>query len=609
MTRAMRLLSGLIGALVALALLIVAVFLLMPAERLAQIAVDRLAAETGREITIEAATRPVLWPDLMITVDGLEVANPSWAGTRPLLRAEQATLQVGWQALFGGDGGVDSLDLSGADLTLVRADDGRLSWRNGEASLLPLVLRQAEMQGGRVRYLDRAAGTTLDVRQVTASIDLNESAGGSAAFVTSGVANGALMELSGTIAQAAEFFEGTSQPVRLDLLWDEGSLRFNGTAALGGEARGDLVLRARDISPVASLWAGSVPDGIARWIGNELAVRGTVSVATGGSVHLRNGIVELGDTQLNAALDLVPGEDRPLVRGTITGGRIGFGPEFEFASLVADGTWSRDPIDVSGLFDMDADLTVRADGLGVGSVILEGLDMRVALTRGRMVFDIAQIGLAEGQLAGEFVINGRGGLSVGGDLLLANAQAGPLFEAMSGHAPVEGRGSASVEFLGVGDDLFALVDGLEAEGDVLIGQGALSGVDLAGLALNVDAPGDITEFDRVVAEFRVRSGVVITEDLMLDGPWGSFAGAGQIDLAERSMDYRLEPAAWPERELPVPVLINGRWGNVEAVPDAQALADLAAAAAADRARAAEVARLLGGPIAPSEPDPEVEVEE
>ncbi|MEX3016454.1 AsmA family protein [Gymnodinialimonas hymeniacidonis] len=607
----MRLISGLIGAIAALALLIVVVFLLLPAERLAQIAIDRLAAETGREITIEAATRPVLWPDLMISVEGLEVANPAWAGTRPLLRSDEAVLQVGWRALFGGDGVVDRLDLSGADLTLVRADDGRLSWRNGESSLLPLVLRQAELRGGRIRYLDRMAGTTLDVRQVTAMIDLNEGAGGSAAFATSGVANGTLMELSGTIAQAARFFEGTSQPVRLDLVWNDGSLRFNGAAALGGAAEGDLALRARDIGPVAALWGRDVPESIAERIGNEMAVRGTVSVVTGGSFHLRGGVVELGETRLNAALDLVPGEDRPLVRGTITGGEIGLGPAFDFAALTQDGTWSRDPIDVSGLFDLDADLTVRADGLGVGPLSLEGLDMRVALTRGRMVFDIAQIGLAEGQLAGEFVINGRGGLSVGGDLLLANAQAGPLLEALAGDAPLEGRGSASIEFLGVGDDLHSIIAGLEAEGDLSIGQGTLTGVDLPGLARNLDELADATEFDRLLAEFRVRGGVVISEDLMLDGPWGGFIGAGQINLTERAMDYRLVPENWPERELAVPVLINGDWGELEAVADAEALAALAAAAAADRARAAEVARLLGGPIGGTDPDtaPEEETEE
>jgi uncharacterized protein involved in outer membrane biogenesis len=82
----MRLLFAILGSFFALALLVVVVFLALPAERLAQVALDRLAEETDREITIDAATRPTLWPDLMITVTGLEVGPdpPLCCGRRRL---------------------------------------------------------------------------------------------------------------------------------------------------------------------------------------------------------------------------------------------------------------------------------------------------------------------------------------------------------------------------------------------------------------------------------------------------------------------------------------------------------------------------------------------
>ncbi len=605
----MRLLLSIIGAVIVLVGLVVVVFLLLPAERLAQLAIDRLEEATGRDITIEAAARPILWPDLMITVEGLRVANPDWAGTRPLLQADEAVLQVGWQALFGGEGTVDRLDLSGAELTLVRAEDGRMSWRNGEESLLPLVLRQAQMRGGRIRYLDQAAETTLDIRQVSASVDLDEGVNGSAAFATSGVAHGTLMELSGTITQAARFFEGNTQPLRMDLVWPDGSLRFNGRAALAGGAEGTLDLRASDLAPLAQVLGREVPEFVLRLAGNEFAVDGEVTLAEGGSLHLRDGLVALGETRLNAALDLVPGEDRPLLRGTITGGQIGLAEALDLGEIASDGEWSRVPYDVSGLFTVDADLTVRAETLDIGPMTLDALDVRASLDRGRLVLDIARVGVAEGQLAGEFVVNGRGGLSVGGDLLLANAQVAPLLEHVFGEATFEGRGSASVEFLGVGDDLHTILDGLEAEGDLLLGLGTLSGIDLPGLARNSDDLSGATEFDRIVADYRVRGGVLISEDLLLDGPWGGFIGEGRADLAERIVSFRLVPERWPEREVAVPVLIDGSWTDVVATPDQAAIDALAAAAAAERARAAEIAQLLGGSIGAEESAPEEEVVE
>lgn len=604
MKHGLRLLLGIIGALATLVLLAVVAFLLMPAERLAQVAIDRLAEQTGREITITAAERPTLWPDVGILVEGLEVSNPIWAGSRPLLRAETAQIQVGWRALFGGGGRVDRLELRGADLTLVRGDDGQLSWRNGDASLLPLALERAEVEGGRLRFLDRAAGTTLDVRQLRATLDLDEDAGGSAAFAAAGVTRGTLMELSGTITRAAAFFDGEPQPIRLDLLWGDGSLRFNGRGALGGGAEGALEMRADDLEPVVRLVRSEVPDLVTRLAGREMSVNGTMSLAEGGSLHLRDGVIGIGETRLNAALDLVRGEDRPLLRGTITGGEIGLGEPLAMGQPAPDGEWSRERLDVSGLFDLDADLTVRADALQLGSLTLDGLDLRVALTRGRVVFDIARIGLAEGQLAGEFVINGRGGLSVGGELLLANAEAATLFEALTEAAPMTGSGSASIEFLGVGNDLYTIIDGLEAEGDLSLTRGVIEGFDLPGLARNEDedALAEATTFDRLLADFRVRGGVVISEDLLLDGGWGGFDGAGEIDLAERSVGFRLSPRNFSERELPVPVLMNGPWDAIVVQPDAAALQARAEAAAAERARAAEVARLLGGPIEGDTPE-------
>lgn len=592
----MRFLFALSGSFFALALLVVVVFLALPAERLAQVALDRLAQETDREITIDAATRPTLWPDLMITVEGLEVANPEWAGPRPLLRAEEATLRVGWGAIFGrGDGAVDRVELAGAEMTLIRSGDGRMSWRNG-TTLLPLVLREAVLREGRIRYEDVAAGRALDLRQVTARANLDEGDSGAAAFTASVMADGHVMELSGTITQAARFFEGAEQPMRLDLIWSEGRLQYNGRAAVGGGAEGAIEVEATDFAPVLSLLGREVPEVVARVSGDAVAVTGTLSVTEGGSLHLRDGRVGLGETELNAAFDLVPGEDRPLLRGTITGGRIGVGDALDLSTLVPDDAWSRAPYDVSGLFALDADLTVRAETLTLGALAFDGLDLRVGLTRGRLVFDIAHVGLAEGQLAGQFVINGRGGLSVGGDMLLANAQAALLLEALVGHAPLTGRGSASIAFLGVGGDLFSILDGLEGEGDLSLGQGRMAGVDLRGAALNATSRAEATEFDRLLSEFRIRGGVVIGEDLRLDAPWGSVIGEGRVDLAQREAAYRLAPDMWPERELPVPVLITGPWGAFDVNPDPQALEARAAAAAAERARAAEVARIVGGAL-------------
>jgi AsmA protein len=213
-------------------------------------------------------------------------------------------------------------------------------------------------------------------------------------------------------------------------------------------------------------------------------------------------------------------------------------------------------------------------------VTLGPVDLRATLTRGRLVFDIARIGAYGGVLTGEFVVNGRGGLSVGGDMLLADAQLRPLLADLAGYDRLLGTGSASLRFLGVGDDLATIMGGLEGEGDLAFGAGAIEGLDLAGMIRTLDASyrgeGARTVYDRISANFTIAGGVLSNDDLRLDAPWGEVTGAGTADLGARTLDYRLIPG-FLEGEagtaIRVRILITGPWADPRIRPDLEYLAE------------------------------------
>ena len=100
---------------------------------------------------------------------------------------------------------------------------------------------------------------------------------------------------------------------------------------------------------------------------------------------------------------------------------------------------------------------------------------------GRVVFEIGRVEAYGGRLAGQFVVNGRSGLSVGGDLILTQVQLAPLLSEFAGYDRLEGTGSASLQFLGVGNDVGTIMSGLEGQGDFAFGAGAITGFDLAGM--------------------------------------------------------------------------------------------------------------------------------
>ncbi|QXT39294.1 AsmA family protein [Gymnodinialimonas ceratoperidinii] len=593
----MRWIIRVLAAIVVLLFLGLGTVLLIPAERIAEIAGNRISAATGRPVTITGEARPTLWPDLGVEIDGLQVANPSWAGSAPLISADKVNVGVAWSGLLSGNIHVNRAVFEGASITLVRAEDGSLSWEADEEASVGepraarrFGLEEAIIRDAQVRFEDREAGTDLSVTALNATLRLPDSDG---AGMVSGTAqvNGVPMELETTIDGVAGLIAGEARPMQARLVWPEGRLAFDGTFGVDAAAAGRVELSAQDLSPLAAL-AGQdlpeLPEGFGR---DHVALAGEVRRAREGSLHLRDATLQLDETILQVAADLVPGEVRPMLRGTITGGEVSL-PSALSGDALTEAGWSQEILDVSGLFNSDADLTVRVESLALGGLVLGEVDLRATVERGRLVFDIASIRAYEGQLAGQFVVNGRGGLSVGGDLILFDAALRPFLGAVAGYERLEGRGSASVEFLGVGDDLHTLMSGLEAEGDIAIGQGALLGLNLASLLDEpeaTDAEGR-TLFDRLTADFIVRDGVLMNEDLLLDAPWGEVRGAGEIDLGATTLDYTLAPAILRDAGRPaqaqIPIALTGTWAAPEVGPDLELLAEIERAAEAER-RAAE----------------------
>lgn len=580
----MRWIFRILGAVVVLLFLALAVILLIPAERIAEVASDRITQATGRAVTITGEARPTLWPDLGIVIEGLRVGNPVWAGVAPMIEADRMNVGIAWSGLFSGDIRVERAVLEGASIMLVRAADGRTSWDMGSSGETGAPVRigfdEAIIQDARVRYLDRAAGADWDVAGLNATVRLPE-AGGVVEIEGTAQVNGVPLVLDTIIDGVAGLLAGEARPVVATMRWQGGSVAFDGQLGLDATVQGAMDLTAEDLGPLVALAGGAMPvlpQGLGR---DRIAVTGDVRLAQEGSVHLRDGLLRLDDTLLNVAVDLLPGEDRPMLRGTITGGEIALPGLVASDGAAADAGWPRDTIDVSGLFATDADLTVQAQSLDLGSVALNDIDLRATVNRGRLVFDIASIRTYEGQLAGQFVINGRGGLSVGGDLILANVALQPLLSAMADYERLQGTGSASVEFLGVGNDLHTIMDGLEAEGDVALGQGAILGLDLGGMLRNFDTSfqgeDQRTVYDRVTADFIVRDGVLRNEDLLLDAPWGEVRGIGEADLAAMTVDYTLIPGLLRDADglasVRVPIAFTGPWSAPNIGPDLALLAE------------------------------------
>jgi len=575
-----------LGFVVVLAGLGLGLLVLMPADRIAMVAAERLGQSLGRAVTLTGVVRPTLWPHLGVRAEGISVANPDWASEGPLITADALVIRVPWAAIVSDAPQIDEITLLAPDIMLVRAADGRTSWSmpvTGGASdrtgagdhLSSFGVTAARIIDGSLRFVDHATPQTL--RMTALELELGLSVSGQVSIIGQGRVNGAQVELMIEAADMTQLSEGGLSDVALSLGWSGGTGRFDGQISLAPALEGQVSLDATDLSPLFSLMGVTMPDlppGLGR---DRVALSGQVTLASEGSAHLRSGRLVLNQTEVALDLDLLPGDARPMIRGTVSGSRLSVPQQ---PSAPSGGGWSTTPIDVSGLFAVDAELAValgRVDGAGV---TLGPLDLRAALTRGRLVLDIDRIGVHGGTLAGQFVLNGRNGLSVGGDLRLREAALSPLLAELAGFDRLETTGGARLQFLGVGNDMATLMRSLSGDGSLALGTGALRGLDLAGMIRTLDlshqGAGAQTVFDGVTAGFTIADGVLSNADLVLDAPWGQVMGQGRVDLGAQQLNYRLTPRVSTGGDgstIRVPILVSGPWSAPVIRPDLAYLAE------------------------------------
>lgn len=598
----MRWVIRILGVAVVMAALGLAALVVLPADRIAGVAAERLGASLGRTVTVWGVVRPTLWPHLGVRAEAVVVANPDWVSEGPLITADALAIRLPWAALFSDAPQIDEITLIAPSITLVRAADGRTSWAMPAASGgapadgagLAFGITAAQITDGAIRYIDHGSQQDLQISDLDLHLELPLS--GSATLAGQARVNGTPLSLEAEIASLPQLIDGGLSAVALGLDWSGGTGRFEGQMGMAPALDGQVTLAATDLAPLLALLGAAMPDlpqGLGR---DRVELSGQVTLANTHSAHLRGARLLLDDTELALALDLIPGDARPLIRGTISAARLSL-PQGASVDN-GDAGWSTSPIDVSGLFAADAEIALALGGLEGAGVTLGPVDLRATLTQGRLVLDIARIGIHGGALGGQFVVNGRAGLSMGGDLRLSDVQLSPLLTELAEYDRLEGTGSASLRFLSVGNDMATLMRGLSGEGDLALGAGAILGLDLPSLIRTLDpahaGQGARTAFDRVAGRFTIAAGVVSNDDLRLDAPWGEVTGRGQVDLGAQRLEYRLTPGLMTGSDgtaLRVPIRVSGPWADPSIRPDLEYLAQQELAEERARLEAEAQARL------------------
>jgi AsmA protein len=208
------------------------------------------------------------------------------------------------------------------------------------------------------------------------------------------------------------------------------------------------------------------------------------------------------------------------------------------------------PVDLSPLKDLNANGRLQVGALQAQGLKLANVKAEVKAANGRL--DVPHsANLYEGSITGALGANANGNrISVKESL--AGISVGPLLRDFAQQDRLEGKGNVTLDVAGAGATVNTIKKSLDGSAKVNLKDGAVKGIDIAGLLRKVKSLGksdegsadskEKTDFSELNATFVIKNGVAQNNDLDLKAPLVRVNGAGAIDIGNSSMDYTVKAA-------------------------------------------------------------------
>ncbi len=582
---------------------VVALPMLVPADRIKDEVAAQVKAATGRDLTIGGDVSVSVLPSLAVEVADVTLSNPPGFTSKDMLRLESLAVRLKVMPLLSGSVEIDSFVLVKPVITVETNRKGRSNLDfaatppaakdkpgSGSAQLADLKLGEVAIQNGSLVLIDGTAGTREEFTDLDLTVELDSLDSPLAA--KGGVTwRGQPVDFNLDVAEPRAVMAGKTSPAALGLSGKLIDVSFNGDADLAG-AKGDLDLSVSSVRDLMAWVTGQAPDVPGAALG-PFTLAGQLT-AGGGKVALAGSTITLDAIKAAGDLAVSTGGARPAVRGKLAVERLDLNPYLPPADAAAPATgqaapaarpdWSDAPIDTAALKAADVDVALSVDGMRIREIEIGKSVLHLALVGGRLTADLRELALYEGAGSGQLTLDGRQkSLGLEAAFRLQNLQAAPFLTAAAGFDRIEGTGSADIAVSGRGTTGRQLIQSLNGQGAVTFLDGAIRGINLAAMVRNVTTAfaetsgAQKTDFAELSGTYTIANGIVTNDDLALKSPLLRMEGTGTVDLPQRGLRYRLVPKVVASIEgqggkadlggLTVPIIVEGPWDRLSYRPD------------------------------------------
>ena len=589
----MKIIGRIIWALLLTVVVTVVLLLFLPADRIARLAAEQIQAQTGRDVSITGDVSMTLWPVLGVSAGEIEVGNADWARQGSMLTARNAAIGIDAMALLSGEIKITNIEAASPTIRLESRKDGRASWvftdASGEAAIETETTPDREAQAFSLQKLtvtdatliyDAEGSDLVSYSGVDLALDWPERLGAADIQATLRPA-GADVDVVATINGFAGFIAGDVQPVVARIKTSGGSLSLNGRASTAGDVAGRLGLKLSDTDAFLRALGLDGAD-LPRGLGRSVDMDADLTLTSDRRLSLRGMQADLGGNTITGAADISL-NGTPQINAQISAGALDLkgatqGDSSSASSAGSVGTgWPKDSIDASGLAAFNGEIALTASSIDLGSFQLGKTRALIKNDRSRMVFEMREVQAYDGTVSGEFVMNNRGGLSVGGKIFAKSVSVQKVLRDAMEVERLTGNGDAEISFLGSGSNVDAIMRSLSGNGALRLGQGTIQGLDLNTLMGSGNGSGGTTVFDSLGATFAINAGNLRNDDLLFVLPNYEARGKGRVGLGAQDIDYLFTPAALRANSgkgIAIPVSIKGPWSNPRIQPDLEAAINL-----------------------------------
>ncbi|MFT5485423.1 MAG: AsmA protein [Paracoccaceae bacterium] len=596
---------------------------------------------TGREARIDGDFGISLFPTVKFTAGKFSLANAKGGKADKMVSLEQLNVQVAVLPLIGGNVVIDSFVLDKPVINLEVDAQGRPNWvftpaagaaagkpmqdgkeaapakadgdsggGSGGLGISGLQLGDVRLVDGRIAYNDAKTGVSQTVDGINMSVSLPS-------MTSPMAANGSLVwnkekiDLVLGIDNLNAFLAGTQTGLNATVAASTVKFDFKGKASSKPQmkASGTIDLDVPSVRKLAA-WAGQPMDAPGTGFG-PLKINGQIGVdgqkysftkaqlsldaiqATGdfrfdgsGKVPYINAGLGTGMLDLNPYL---PPEKKADAGTSTPAAPTGTGGN---AQKPASQGWSTDPIDLSGLRAVNADIALNVAGLMMRKIKIGKSAINVALKGGRLTTKLTEMALYGGNGTATITADGAAAVpAVTAKFDLTGLQANPALSDAMAMDKIEGTLNTNIDVAMRGGSQKAMVSTLGGKGKVVFADGAIRGINIAAMARNaasafLDSSARAeqkTDFAELSGTFNIVRGVLSNSDLTLLSPLLRVGGQGTVDMPNRAVNYRIEPklvastkgqgASADTSGIKVPVVVSGPWDNLSYKPDLAGVID------------------------------------